>query len=130
MLVRSIAASVGIAIVGLSFVQGALDAQRTALVRVYASSTPGLSQAAPLERPAPKVPDAARQAKFHGEFVLDITIGTDGHVSDVLVKQAPAESYGMEAALLEAISKWTYDPARLDRKPVPIRYELNMDYQF
>jgi TonB family protein len=129
MLARVIATSLAIAAVGLFSAPRSVDAQNPGFVRVYSASTPGIYPPAPLQRPGPKIPDAARQARFHGSFTLDITIGADGHVSDVLVKQAPAESYGMEAALIDAISTWTYDPARLDRKPVPIRYELNMEYQ-
>lgn len=65
-----------------------------------------------------RFPDTARHARASGEVQLRIVIGEDGEVGSVEVVQAAP--YGMTAAAIEAVKRWTYLPARLDGRPIAV----------
>ena len=56
---------------------------------------------------APQYPEQARSAKVSGVVILQITIGTDGTVSDARVlRSIPL----LDGAAIEAVKQWQYDP--------------------
>jgi TonB family protein len=65
----------------------------------------------------PNYPDAARQAKVVGTVVLEITVGTDGSVTNPrVVRGIPL----LNDAAIEAVLQWNYEPTVVNGRPVPV----------
>jgi periplasmic protein TonB len=78
----------------------------------------------------PRYPESARRAGAQGVTVLKLRILENGRVGEVLVeKSAGHPDLDMEAA--DAVKKWLFEPARVDKRPVavwvllPVKFELN-----
>jgi TonB family protein len=69
-------------------------------------SRPGLK---PLVRVEPAYPDAAASIGVQGWVALEFVVSQQGRVEDPVVIASAPEGY-FEAAALEAVSKWTYEP--------------------
>jgi TonB family protein len=71
----------------------------------------------PIKRVEPKYPiDAARQGR-EGWTILSFVIDKQGSVSDVLVKDSSG-SKDIDRASVKAVSKWKYQPAFENGKPI------------
>jgi protein TonB len=90
--------------------------------------TAGLTLPQPLSRPAPEYPPIAIRAGRSGRVVLRAVIGTDGAVGPIQVVQAPRPDLGLVAAALAAVSCWTYEPGRLDGRPVAVSMTVIVDF--
>lgn len=64
-------------------------------------------------------PAAEEAAKREGEVVLEITIGADGTVSDPKILQSAGEAF--DAAALEAVSRFVFEPAEIDHVAAAVR---------
>ena len=65
----------------------------------------------------PNYPDAAHQANVVGTVRLEITVGTDGSVTNPrVVRGIPL----LNDAAIEAVRQWNYEPTLLNGKPVPV----------
>jgi TonB family protein len=71
---------------------------------------PPLATAPPLiTRVDPVYPPLARQAKISGNVELDVTIGTDGHVTQI--QQVPGHGHPLlVSSAMEAARQWVYAP--------------------
>ena len=87
--------------------------------------------AAPVKKwgPNPEYTPEAREARIQGVVVLQAMISEQGEVTSTkVVRGLPL---GLTEAAEAAISRWIYEPARLDGRPVPVlfivmmRFELN-----
>ncbi len=65
----------------------------------------------------PVYPDAARQARVEGAVVLECTIGPDGRVSHVRVRQSVPQ---LDEAASEAVRQWLYEPTLVNGAPVSV----------
>lgn len=75
---------------------------------------------------APVMPQVARQAGIRGVVILEITIGTDGRVSDVKVlRSIPL----LDQAAIDAARQWRYEPTRLNGAPVPVIMTETVSFQ-
>jgi TonB family protein len=74
----------------------------------------------------PQYTDQARRAKLNGVCILALVIGVDGIPQNVRVvrKLDP----GLDKKAIEAVSKYRFDPATLNGKPVPV--EVNIEVAF
>lgn len=85
-----------------------------------APATPARATASnlrPISTPAPRYPPDAMRAGRAGEVLLELTIGTDGTVSNARVlKSEPVRVFDREA--LNAVRRWKYEPVD---NPVVIR---------
>ena len=71
-----------------------------------------------LSTPMPKYPEEARTHELSGFVVFQAVIDREGKVADVLVlKPGP---FSLTAPATKALRGWTYRPALLDGKPVPV----------
>ncbi len=61
-------------------------------------------------------PEEARQANVSGTVKLAVTVGSDGHV--LRVKVIREAGSGMDEKAVEAVRKWTFQPAEEDGEPV------------
>lgn len=66
---------------------------------------------------APVYPERARQANVRGIVILELTVGADGVVGQVLVlRSVPL----LDAAAVDAVRQWRYEPTLLNGNPVPV----------
>jgi TonB family protein len=78
-----------------------------------------------LEHAEPVLPETARQAGIRGVVILEITIGPDGRVSDAKVlRSIPL----LDAAALDAVRKWRYEPTLLNGAPVPVIMTVTVNF--
>ncbi|MFC3716729.1 TonB family protein [Luteimonas soli] len=75
----------------------------------------------------PKYPAEAVAAKITGKVVVIVDVAADGSVSGVRVeKSQPAGVF--DEATLEAVRKWTFEPAIKDGRPVAGRVRVPVDF--
>jgi protein TonB len=76
--------------------------------------------------PDPIYPEEARLARIQGVVILQTIIDTLGKVNDIRVlKGLPS---GLSEAAVEAVSKWQFNPATLDGKPVAVYYMVTITF--
>jgi TonB family protein len=78
-----------------------------------------------LENAAPTYPQEAIDAKVQGAVVLDVLIDVDGVPSEVQVVQGIPM---LDAAAIEAVKKWRYEPTLLNGKPVPVAMTVTVNF--
>jgi TonB family protein len=61
-------------------------------------------------------PDAARQAKVHGDVVLTAVIAKDGHLSSLDVISSPHPA--LTASAIEAVKRGTFSPPSFQHRPI------------
>jgi TonB family protein len=77
----------------------------------------------------PAYPETARREGWEGVVTLEMLVEADGSVSEVVVVRSSGHDCLDESALAAART-WTYEPARLNGKPVaakvrvPVRFDL------
>jgi TonB family protein len=65
----------------------------------------------------PVYPPTARGAGITGVVILEVTIGTDGSVTNPRVLRSIPQ---LDAAAVEAVRQWRYEPTLLNGTPVPV----------
>jgi TonB family protein len=75
---------------------------------------------------SPEFSEEARRAKYQGDLVLRLVVGTDGRVHKSRVLRCPG--MGFEQMALNVLSLWRFTPARQQDKPVA--FETNVDVSF
>lgn len=66
---------------------------------------------------APTYPEIARLARVQGAVILEATISADGRVQGLsILRSVPL----LDAAALDAVSQWRYEPTRLNGTPIPV----------
>jgi protein TonB len=90
-------------------------AQREAAERQAAAARAAVPAAAPAQTlravstPAPRYPPEALRAGTQGEVLVEITVGTDGSVTNArVVRATPARVFDREA--LNAVRRWRFEP--------------------
>jgi TonB family protein len=88
--------------------------------------------------PDPPYAEAARQAKLQGTTVLLIIVTPSGLPAAISVQRSLGSGLpenlrpaGRELDLraVEAVSQWTFDPARFAGKPVPVAINVKVDFR-
>ena len=77
---------------------------------------PGQPQPKVVSRTPPQYPEKAKGARLTGTVVMDVTVGTDGRVSDVQVLRGIPL---LSRAAVSAVRELRYEPLLLDGKPLP-----------
>jgi TonB family protein len=73
----------------------------------------------------PRYPDDALQAKVQGVVVLDVVVDANGVPTDVQVaKSVPM----LDAAAIEAVKQWRYEPTLLNGAPVPVAMSVTVNF--
>jgi len=93
---------------GFAKIQTLDDKTLDALVHANRTHSVNDQRAAPVRAPDPVYPEAAERKGLTGEVVMEITIGTDGIISDVKVVRSSDESF--TAAAKEALKAWRFIP--------------------
>ena len=93
-------------------------------VRLHASLTPPKL----IKRVSPKYPHAAHAFGVSGVLILEIIITADGRVqSPRVLKPLPAPT--LSYAALDAVRRWRFEPAKADGTPVPVIFNLTVNYK-
>jgi TonB family protein len=81
-----------------------------------------------LDRKPPRFPSYARQLLLQGRLEISSIITAAGALRD-LTLWTPAVSAGFDAAALDAVCDWRFEPATLAGKPVVVYYSLTVNYE-
>jgi len=80
-----------------------------------------------VSRIEPQLTDAARAAGITGTVVLDSTVKADGHVDVIRVRRSLG--FGLDAAAIAAIDKWTFRPATCDGKSQDTTLNIEVNFK-
>jgi protein TonB len=74
----------------------------------------------------PVYPAIARQARVQGVVVLECTINRQGRVADIkILRGIPL----LDAAAIEAVRQWVYEPTLINGKPVPVIMTVTLNFR-
>jgi periplasmic protein TonB len=77
----------------------------------------------------PSYPSSARRAGMQGTTLLGVFVGSDGRVGDVVVRESAGHP-DLDAAAVDAVKRWRFEPARRGTEPVamwvllPVQFTL------
>ncbi|HEX7829470.1 MAG TPA: energy transducer TonB [Thermoanaerobaculia bacterium] len=75
----------------------------------------------------PQYTEAARRAKIEGIVIIEAVIDRSGNVTEARVLKAL--SFGLDQQALNAILAWKFKPGTLNGQPVPVYYNLTVNFQ-
>jgi|SRR5262245_19460998 len=81
-----------------------------------------------VQKVTPVYPDAARRAGEEGHVTLKTRVLKDGSVADVEVKKCTNPGHGFEAAAMDALKQWRYEPGTLNGKPAEVEFTVTIDF--
>jgi protein TonB len=77
-------------------------------------------------RVEPHYPEEAQQAGIQGQVLLKAEISKDGAIQNLqLISGNPK----LAQAAIEAVKKWKYKPYLLNRQPVALETQIEVDFQ-
>ncbi len=77
--------------------------------------------------PEPRYTEIARKVRVQGRVIVEAIIDETGRVVETkVVKSLPM---GLDQAAVDAISQWRFEPGTLRGKPVPVRYNLTINFR-
>jgi TonB family protein len=111
-------------------------ASRAAASRsVLAEKYPGVARLEPpikpptvISRVEPRYPAEAREARVSGIVIVETIIDTNGDVKDAVVLKDTVP-FGLGAAAVESVRQWKFKPATLDGVPVPVLFNLTVNFK-
>lgn len=87
----------------------------------------GVSAPRVLYAPDPEFSEEARKAKYQGTVVLWVVVGSDGRTHEVRIQRSLG--MGLDEKAIEAIRRWTFDPARKDGIPVAVQVNVEVNFR-
>lgn len=78
-------------------------------------------------RDAPAYPEEARKNKVQGSVILSVVVDGKGNVAKVETVESPDPM--LAEAAIEAVKKWTYEPATLKGKPVKVQMKVTVTFK-
>jgi periplasmic protein TonB len=80
-----------------------------------------------LERVDPRYTEVARKARIQGIVIIEAVIDRQGNVTEArILKGLPM---GLDAEALAAIKRWKFKPGTLNGQPVPVYYNLTINFR-
>ena len=76
---------------------------------------------------APAYPAGAREERLEGLVVVRTVIDREGKIASTEVVESARED--LDAAAVDAIKTWTFEPATLEGEPVPVYYHLTVRFR-
>lgn len=76
--------------------------------------------------PTPRPDLSALPHGTRGDVIVDVTIGTDGHISDL--KLLSGLGYGVDETVIATVQQWVFQPALQNGRPVASEQELHFHY--
>jgi TonB family protein len=87
----------------------------------------GVSAPRALNTPDPDYSEEARKAKYQGTVVLWLVVDQSGRPRDV--KVARSLGMGLDQKAIEAVRRWTFEPAMKDGKPVAVQINVEVNFR-
>jgi len=87
----------------------------------------GVSAPRALNTPDPEYSEEARKAKYQGTVVLWLVVDQNGRPQQV--KVARSLGMGLDEKAIEAVRKWTFEPAQKDGKPVAVQINVEVNFR-
>ena len=87
----------------------------------------GVSAPRALNTPDPEYSEEARKAKYQGAVVLWLIVDQNGRPRDV--KVARSLGMGLDQKAIEAVRRWTFEPAQKDGKPVAVQINVEVNFR-
>lgn len=81
----------------------------------------------PVSRTEPEYSERARRQHRSGTVSLLVVVDSSGRVGDVTVDQKLDPE--LDAQAINAVKKWTFEPARKDGFPVAVRIRIDVDFR-
>jgi TonB family protein len=81
----------------------------------------------PLNHPNPEYSEEARQAGLQGNCVLSLIVNSEGKPENVNVSRSLG--MGLDEKAMEAVRRWTFEPARKDGKPVAVQISVVVTFR-
>jgi len=80
-----------------------------------------------ITRIEPQYTELARKARIEGIVIIEAIIDRNGNVTDARVlKPLPL---GLDQSALEAVKRWKFTPGTLNGQPVPVIYNLTVNFR-
>ena len=108
--------------------RAAQDAAPAEVLRVYDRTAPGLVLPTVVKSEYPRYTAAAIHQRIRGIAVVDVTVGADGKVRDVLLAKSLDAVHGLDDEALAAAGRWIFSPATLNGHPVPVRVQIDLAF--
>ncbi|HET6177816.1 MAG TPA: energy transducer TonB [Candidatus Sulfotelmatobacter sp.] len=93
---------------------------------VYQVRPPKVSPPRPTYTPEPEFSEEAREAKFESVAALAIVVTSSGSVEDARV--ISPVGLGLDEKAVGQVSKWKFDPATMNGKPVAVAVRVEVDF--
>lgn len=77
----------------------------------------------------PSIPDAIVGKSISGAVIIETIVDADGTIASARILRGLPEHPEVEAAALEAVRQWIYEPARLGDQPVPASLVIRIMYE-
>jgi TonB family protein len=77
--------------------------------------------------PNPVYPLTVPSGAYKGKVVVDIKVGPDGHVQNAAIAETVQPQ--VDAAALEAVKKWQYEPGTCNGKPIKFTIQVSVNFQ-
>ncbi len=94
---------------------------------VYRVGEAGVSPPRAVYNPDPKYTDEAAKAKLEGSVIVSGTVEPDGSVDHIFVRRGLG--MGLDEKAVEAVSRWRFEPARKDGKPVATQVNVEVNFR-
>lgn len=91
------------------------------------SAHPEVTKPKLLHRVEPEVPEASRRKGTKGNVELAAVIDEDGRVTAARI--VSSNDFAFAIASLDAVMRWTYEPARRDGRPVAVRFVVKTSFR-
>ena len=80
-----------------------------------------------VNRVEPVYSEAYRKLRIQGVVILESTISDKGVIEDMRLLKSVAPDF--DTAAMDAVRKWTFEPATMDGKPVPVLFNLSINFK-
>jgi len=77
--------------------------------------------------PEPEFSEEARKRKVQGVMTLGLVVTSDGKAAQIRVVQSLG--YGLDEKAIEAVSRWKFEPATKDGKPVSAEIAVEVNFR-
>lgn len=87
----------------------------------------GVTTPKPVYHPDPEYTDRARRKKINGNIVVSFIVTQEGRVRNPEIKRGLDKDLDQQA--LATVSKWRFEPALKDGKPVEVRLNAELTFR-
>jgi protein TonB len=92
-----------------------------------AADADAISDAVLIRQVSPRYPTAAMRANQEGWVDVELTVGTDGTVTNVAVVDAQPK-HVFDRSAIDAVSRWEYKPATRNGEPMTVTLRRRLQF--